>query len=443
MGCRHCLELEQLQRSLRPKPQFPRRCGVAKYRNRHRDFRERRWERGDDHQLRRHGSRGRRQDRRDHFRSARCRSDYSEYPWHGLSDRRRTITLSQPNTVITVNNVSSQNLINIPDAEISSQLTGNSNVSITGAGTLTIGNITAGAANNYVGITTISTSVSVGNVNSSNVRSATTVATPFGALNNSVVLSGGNITNNATGGTQAFQYAFTITANTNNIIFGSKVSQTSIGDTTSVPGNPFGSVGGSGTLTFNAGGGGTSNIKANFSTFSGTFNLVGGGNVRAYTNGGAFTGSVGMAFDIESSPSVITTLSPQTNSGAGNTYNLGSLTSVTANPILNGGTSGTATYSVGALGTNTTYAGVIGAGATLNAALTKVGGGSLTLTNNLAYTGATTVTGGTLLVDGTISASTATVGVSGTLGGVGTFTQMVNDNGTINPAQRGPVVLDN
>ncbi len=353
------------------------------------------------------------------------------------------ITLGQPNTVITENNVSSTNLSTFPDAEITSQLTGTGGLTVTGPGVFTIGNLgTGAAANNYTGGTTIlNGTVQVGNISSANGRSKTIVTSPFGALNSSVVLSNGTISPNNSGTTQTFPYAFTITGGTNNTINGGgSTFQTTIGGTTGVPANPSGSVTGNGNLTFNTNGTGTANIMANFSTFTGNFLLTGASNVRAYANGGTFTGSAGMAFDIESTTSAIS-LSPQTSSGAGNTYSFGSLTSATASAILNGGTAGPVNYSIGALNTNTTFAGSIGSGtsATLNAALTKIGTGSLTLTNTTnPYTGLTNVNGGALLVNGAITGSTVNVGISGLLGGSGLVTQTVNDNGEIDPGAAGP-----
>lgn len=343
------------------------------------------------------------------------------------------ITLGQANTVITENNVSSSNLATFPDAELTSQLTGSGGATFAGPGTLAIGNLGTGtAANNYTGTTTITGNVQLGNISLANARTKAGIVTPFGAANNSVILSGGTISTNNSGATQNLPYAFTITDNTSNTIFGSSKAQTFIGGSTGISANPFGSATGSGTLSFNIGGGGTSDLSANFSTFTGTFNLTGGGTTRAFINGGAFSGGTGMALDIESTATVQTILAPQTNSG-GNTFNFGSLTSSTANTVLNGGSAGAITYSVGALNTDTTYAGTIGSGTTLGAALTKVGTGSLTLTNTNAYTGATTVNAGALVINGSIASAT-TVNTGGTLAGTGSIANAVTaSGGTISP----------
>ena len=99
------------------------------------------------------------------------------------------------------------------------------------------------------------------------------------------------------------------------------------------------------------------------------------------------------------------------------------------------------TYSIGALGTDTTYSGTIvntiGGGGTT--ALTKVGGGSLTLAGANSYTGNTLVSGGTLVISG----STATAGLiqvssGATLGGGGSGgVATVADLGVLAPGHTG------
>ena len=70
-----------------------------------------------------------------------------------------------------------------------------------------------------------------------------------------------------------------------------------------------------------------------------------------------------------------------------------------------------------------------GAAATLG--LTKMGAGTLTLSNACTYTGATTVSNGTLLVAGSLaSGSAVTVAASGTLSGTGTIGGAVTTDGT-------------
>lgn len=81
------------------------------------------------------------------------------------------------------------------------------------------------------------------------------------------------------------------------------------------------------------------------------------------------------------------------------TLQLGSLSGV-ANSLFRGGNFaiGTTTLEVGALGTDTTFSGIIADGTTKPIALTKVGAGTLTLEGLNTYTGNTTVTGGVLAI---------------------------------------------
>jgi fibronectin-binding autotransporter adhesin len=82
--------------------------------------------------------------------------------------------------------------------------------------------------------------------------------------------------------------------------------------------------------------------------------------------------------------------------------------------LLNATASTTATFQVGALNLNSTYAGNIIANGTAITAITKVGAGTWTLTGANTYTGATTVSAGTLALSGS---GTLGSGAALTLGG--------------------------
>jgi fibronectin-binding autotransporter adhesin len=301
-------------------------------------------------------------------------------------------------------------------------------LSISGSG---ITNISATAAENssYTGGTTISSAVTLG---SGGVNAA--IANPFGA--SSTIISGAtpNILtlNNATisgkGSSSGSSISYTLPYNID--VLGTDTINTGKNFAVGINGT-VDTVYGSGTLIFNQNGaaGTTSTITSNFSgaspnNFTGTLEVTGTTGttnvVRAIVNGGQFgSGVPNGTFDLEG----VVQFQVRTNSG-GNTILLGALKGTASTPILGGtnNAAGSPIYSVGALGLNTTFAGMI----QQNAGLT-VTGGSLTLTNSAdSYTGATTINGGTLFDNCNISASAvgfgtaanSILGGNGTLGGV-------------------------
>jgi fibronectin-binding autotransporter adhesin len=324
-----------------------------------------------------------------------------------------TLTLGVAPTNITMN----------ASGSITTVLTGAGSVNITGPGTLSYGL----ANSSYTGSTVVNgttINLGAGGVNAS-------IATPFGASGNTLVLENATLQGKGSGSGGSIGYATPYSmslSGTNTINTGKSFTFGASGMT----------IAGSGTLVFNDNGSSnnfTSNIKGGFSgtganAFTGTLQTAStttGANIRLYANGGSFAGVPNGILDLEGG-TVAYTDTPQTNSG-GNTFTYGALEGGDISATFAGGTAGAPTESIGGLGLNTTFAGSI----TGNNIITLTGG-SLTLTNTgNTYTGATNVNGGTLIDNGAITASPVTVGASGTLAGSGSLGGLATVNGTIAP----------
>ncbi len=131
------------------------------------------------------------------------------------------------------------------------------------------------------------------------------------------------------------------------------------------------------------------------------------------------------------------------NNSAGNVYPVGELggdaNSRMRGNYLNGG--GATTWSVGGLNTNSTFTGAIMDGVGLTQ-LAKVGSGTLYLTGNNSYTGATTVSAGALVVSGALGASPVTVANGAKIGGNGTLgsSLTLSSGATVDPGSVAGVV---
>jgi autotransporter-associated beta strand protein len=97
---------------------------------------------------------------------------------------------------------------------------------------------------------------------------------------------------------------------------------------------------------------------------------------------------------------------------------------------------GSKNLTVGGNGLSTTFSGVIsngGFGGGVGGSLTKVGAGTLTLTGENTYTGATTVNAGSLIVDRSIASMQTFVNPGGLLGGVGIIGGDLTNSGIVSP----------
>jgi autotransporter-associated beta strand protein len=160
-------------------------------------------------------------------------------------------------------------------------------------------------------------------------------------------------------------------------------------------------------------------LKGASAAFSGEINFINSGGARLFYVGGSFNGFDAASVDVAGTVN----LQPQTNSG-GNTLNIGALSGTSAAASLMGGSAGMVTYVVGGKGADTTFAGSI----TGNAALTKAGAGTLTLSGANNYTGATSVSGGALIVAGSLGSTATSVSGGAMLAGSGTIGGAVTAN---------------
>ena len=299
-----------------------------------------------------------------------------------------TITLSGSAVSITANT----------SATIGSVLAGSSAVSIQGLGTI---NLTTPA--------TLSSTLNLDNV----TVDLSGPSYSSGMLGTATITFNGGTVDNITGGSNASEFWNSVNVpagETGTIILSSR---TGWGYATDDP-----AVTGSGTLTLYIGsnlGGSRDTIYPNFSGFSGTVNIIGtvtNAGIQYYLDDGA-TGSATATWNFGSTGTTVI-LYPET--GGAITMSLGALTGG-VNGVLAGGSGGMVTYSIGAAGLNTTFAGSILGDPTEyattpgNAAVTKVGAGTQILSGSCDYTGPTTVSAGVLEITGTLS-STSSVSVA-------------------------------
>ncbi len=212
---------------------------------------------------------------------------------------------------------------------------------------------------------------------------------------------------------------------------------------------------GTGTLSFNFAAGGLMTLQGNIDAFAGGISLTGtGGSLRFNPSAGSGAwGGADIAFNIGASQTIIN------RATADVTVHLGSLTGSAGSQLRGSDQAGPGVdnYVIGALNTDTTFAGAIVNGTNAiphTTALTKVGTGTLTLGGSSNYGGSTVVTAGTLEISGTLTSSLGNLDVSsganlrltggtvamdqvvinagGSLLGCGTLVSDLINNGTVN-----------
>ncbi len=172
----------------------------------------------------------------------------------------------------------------------------------------------------------------------------------------------------------------------------------------------IGAVTGAATLSINATN--VFDLRGDMTGFTGRVLFTGNSLVRL--NGSA--GSAAATYDLGTGTGSLA----KRSSGTGVTLGglAGGATTNLSGATGTGNTS-TTTYTIGANGQDTTFAGVIANGAAATG-ITKTGGGTLTLTGASTYTGATLISSGGLAVNGTLGATAVTVASGARLRGAGT-----------------------
>lgn len=155
-------------------------------------------------------------------------------------------------------------------------------------------------------------------------------------------------------------------------------------------------------------------------TVSGIFRLDGGGTLNAATiasGTGAGSGAAVRTFQWNDGTIANRDAATDLTIGSGISFALAN--------------TGTHRFSIGSGRSGSVASAISGAGGTLE----KAGAGTLTLSANNSYTGATSVSAGTLLVNGDQSAAVGalTVDLGATLGGAGTIGGATTVNGTLSP----------
>jgi autotransporter-associated beta strand protein len=160
-------------------------------------------------------------------------------------------------------------------------------------------------------------------------------------------------------------------------------------------------------------------FSGNWSVFTGTLNLT------ADADGGDFrmnnsNGYANILFNLGSGVSLFYMVGSSTNNGA-QSVSIGALSGVSDSYLLD------ENWTIGSKNINTTFAGIISGNS-----VTKVGTGTLTLSNANTYSGGTTINGGSIIVTNTTGSAAGTGSVTVNNGGTLTGTGIISGAVTVN-----------
>ncbi len=271
------------------------------------------------------------------------------------------------------------------------------------------GSLMIGTTNSYSG----GTILNQGTLTLSNSTTA--------AGSGTITLNSGTLALTAPGGPAQYANPIAVTAPSTVKVFGSGNNNQAFS----------GTLTGMENLTFDIASGGIFSARS-------TMTMSGFGGMIIQTNAGSFrwqggTGSSGVAFDLGANGNMSTR--------DGGTITLGSLTGGAGSYLRGAGsTANTTTYVIGGKNTSTTFSGTISngivTGSPVATAITKQGSGTLTLSGDNNYTGATSIGGsGKMVFNGNNGSSPVIVSNGATLGGSGTVGGLltVNSGGKLAP----------
>jgi autotransporter-associated beta strand protein len=282
------------------------------------------------------------------------------------------------------------------------------NYTISGAGAI---NGTGGLIKSGTG--TLTVGVSVGTSGTTQLSGGAIVLSSPGNLGSGALTVSDSVSVSST-----YSDSLTLALNSNIVVPASATLALGLSKRVEVNGSLTGAGTVNVTTTSNLGTEGRAYWDAPTGSYTGALNISGGGSGRLALRllGGSFDNFTSTKLNL-SGVSIY-----NSNYSAGATIKIGSLSGDSTSSLKGAYNSGAGitTWQIGALNQDTTYAGTILDG-TSSTKLTKEGSGSLTISGNSTYTGATTLSAGKLFVNGTLGNTAVSTASGTTLAGTGSI----------------------